>query len=223
MDFSLIETLRWEPDKGFVHLALHMARLEASAKALGFHGAENAEAALNGCVENEIRSGLISPQGRKLTETQTSHRVRLELVADGTITVTSSPLIVQSENTIWTVKIASTRLSSEDKLLHHKTSRRSVYDLARAEFSKDDADEVLLLNERGELCEGTITSVFVQDDSGMFLTPPLNSGLLAGVLRSSLLQSGKAREQKLTPGDLDGRLVYVGNSLRGLISARLKS
>ena len=34
--FELIETLRWEPARGFVRLERHMARLAASARELGF-------------------------------------------------------------------------------------------------------------------------------------------------------------------------------------------
>ena len=37
---------------------------------------------------------------------------------------------------------------------------------ARAEFPREQADEVILLNERGEVCEGTITNVFVDMGDG---------------------------------------------------------
>jgi para-aminobenzoate synthetase/4-amino-4-deoxychorismate lyase len=50
----------------------------------------------------------------------------------------------------------------------------------------------------------------------MLLTPPLEAGLLPGVLRAELIAEGKAREAPLTPDALDGE-VWLGNSLRGLI------
>lgn len=221
MDFSLIETLRWQSDLGYVRLNLHMARLVASAKTLGFEGAGEAEIALQEFAKKELGSILISPiEGRSATHGAV-YRVRLELYPDGKISITSAPFALQPEHTVWNVKIASTLLSSDDRLLRHKTSRRSVYDQARVEVTKDDADEVLLLNERGELCEGTITSLFVEGDNGVFLTPPLSSGLLAGVLRTSLLCAKKARVQKLMPEDLKNKTVYIGNSLRGLIKANI--
>ena len=37
-DFSLIETMRWEPGTGIVRLRLHLARLKRSAGRLGFPG-----------------------------------------------------------------------------------------------------------------------------------------------------------------------------------------
>lgn len=204
MDFSLIETLRWEPDADFVRLPLHLERLKASAETLGFPGAEGAERALLAAVSGDD-----------------TLRVRLELFPDGGIDVTTAPHAALPADTVWTAKIARTRLRSDDPLLRHKTSRRDVYAAARAEYARDEADEVLLLNERGELCEGTITSLFVEDAARRLLTPPLSSGLLAGVLRTELLRSGQAREQSLRPEDISDRKIYIGNSLRGLVRTRL--
>ena len=82
---------------------------------------------------------------------------------------------------------------------------------------------MLLLNERGELCEGTITSLFVdRGDGGPLMTPALGCGLLAGVLRQEMIDTGKAVEAVLTLSDLAAAAaIHVGNSLRGLIGARL--
>lgn len=106
-------------------------------------------------------------------------------------------------------------------MLRVKTTRRAVYETARAEYAQAEADEVILLNERGEVCEGTITSVFLDDGSGILRTPPISCGLLAGVLRTELICGRKARVGRLTPADLDAGRLYVGNSLRGLIRANL--
>ena len=66
------------------------------------------------------------------------------------------------------------------------------------------------------------TDIFVQTDDGNLLTPALACGLLPGVLRAELLETGKAREAVLEPDDLvDAPALFVGNSLRGLIPAKL--
>ncbi|MFN6952997.1 MAG: aminotransferase class IV, partial [Albidovulum sp.] len=96
----------------------------------------------------------------------------------------------------------------------HKTTRREPYEAARAEFSKDEADEVILLNERGEVCEGTITTVFFDRGQGM-RTPPLSCGLLPGVLRAEM----GCPEEVLRAEDLGAVRLWVGNALRGLIPA----
>ena len=80
-------------------------------------------------------------------------------------------------------------------------------------------------NERGEVCEGARSSVFVREGARL-LTPPLRCGLLPGVLRGALLDSGEASEAILSIGDIkaasrEGRL-RVGNALRGLLPAFLK-
>jgi 4-amino-4-deoxychorismate lyase len=149
-------------------------------------------------------------------------RVRLTLAQDGKSEVTTQPFTPLAPAAVWTVKIAETRLDANDPLLRHKTTRRAVYDAARAEFSRDEADEVILLNQHGQVCEGTITNVFADTGDGILLTPPLRCGLLPGVLRGELLESGKAREVVLTGNDLRrANAIFVGNSLRGLIRARL--
>jgi 4-amino-4-deoxychorismate lyase len=204
-DFSLIETLRYEPESGFVRLRLHLARLTRSARRLGFAGAAAAEAHLLEAVRDA--GGAL--------------RVRLTLDRGGVVAVTTAPFAPLPADARWRVRIASTRLDSSDRLLRMKTTRRSVYEAARSEFASAEADEMLLCNERGEVCEGTITSIFLDDGSGALKTPPISCGLLAGVLRTELICQRRARVARLSPDDLNRGRLYVGNSLRGLIRAEL--
>lgn len=204
-DFSLIETLRWQPDEGFIRLHLHLARLSRSARRLGFPQPIDAAAKLDEAVAEAV-----APL-----------RVRMTFDQQGRIAVTSAPFVPLAPEAVWTVRIARTRLDSSDKLLRVKTTRRAIYESARAEYTAPEADEVILLNERGEVCEGTITSIFLDNGSGILRTPPISCGLLAGVLRTELICGRKARVGRLTPADLDDGGLYVGNSLRGLIRANL--
>ncbi len=77
---------------------------------------------------------------------------------------------------------------------------------------------MIFLNERGEIAEGSRSTVFVRHGD-MLLTPPLSAGILDGVLRRELIESGKCSEETLMPDDLHRGEVYFGNSLRGLIEA----
>lgn len=204
-DFSLIETLRWQPDEGFIRLRLHLARLARSACRIGFP-----EPAAAARTLEEAVAGANAPL-----------RIRLTFDARGRIEVTTAPFVPLAPDAVWTVRIARTRLDSADRLLRIKTTRRTVYEAARAEYAPHEADEIVMLNERGEVCEGTITSVFLDDGSGQLRTPPISCGLLAGVLRTELICRRKARAGRISPDDLDKGTLYVGNSLRGLIRARL--
>jgi 4-amino-4-deoxychorismate lyase len=189
-----------------LRLERHLARLYGSAYELGF------------VFDPEIVGKALGTVVGTYAQ-----RVRLLLAADGKATVTTQPFVPVPAATVWTLRVANTRLASGDPLLRHKTTRRDIYQTARDEFQVSEGDEIILLNERGEVCEGTITSLFVEArDGGPLLTPGLSCGLLAGVLRGELIEQGKAREAVLMPADLvKASALFVGNSLRGIIPARL--
>ena len=231
IDFSLIETMRWEPGTGIVRLRLHLARLKRSARRLGFAGAEQAEQRLAEAVAEilspPVPAGRLPLEAGDLTAATSPRsssplRVRLTLSPSGEIAVTTAPFTPLPVETVWRVAIAANRLDSADKLLRHKTTRREIYEAARAEYPTADADEVLLLNEKSEPCEGTITSIFLDDGTGVLKTPPISCGLLAGVLRTELICFRRARVQRLNLADVKNGRLYIGNSLRGLIKAELK-
>ncbi|XUY26291.1 aminotransferase class IV family protein [Agrobacterium sp. rho-8.1] len=204
-DLTLRETLRWEPATGFQRLEQHTRRLLRSADALGFRAPVDTVKALNAVV------GGREPM-----------TVRVVMTYKGELDIAAEPFVPLPVNAVWRVKIAEkTRLDSSDTFYRHKSSRREPYDAARAEFSTSEADEVLLLNERGEICEGSTTSIFVEAAEGQLLTPPLDSGILPGVLRADLIRERRARGQALRPQDLNGRKLFVGNSLHGLVAAEL--
>ena len=205
--FDLIETLRWEPAEGFIRRERHLARLAASAAELGFE-----------CDNDRIATAL----ARAVEGSQIPLRVRLVLSPDGKANASAQPYQPLPAGTIWNLRLARTRLASTDRLLRHKTTRREAYAQARAEYPAAEADEVLLANERGEVCEGTITTLFADFGDGVLATPRLDCGLLAGVLRGEMLDQGKAMETVLAFDDLRAaKALFVGNSLRGMIPARL--
>lgn len=196
----VIETLGYSPKDGFARLGLHMDRAEAT------------------CARLDIpfdRGEALHSLGSSVDALPA--RVRLTLDLDGRIGVSTSEMTTPPE--VWRVGISDVVLRSDDPWLQVKTSNRAVYDTAR-ERMPDTLDELLFLNENGHLCEGTITNLFVEQD-GALLTPPLSCGLLAGVLRQELIDTGRAQEAVLTVSDLQDKPVFVGNSLRGLIPVQM--
>ena len=96
--------------------------------------------------------------------------------------------------------------------LYHKTTHRQIYESAQKAFP--DCDDVLLWNERGELTESCISNLVVQLDAKL-LTPPVESGLLPGVFRASLIEQGRIVEERITVGDLKRcTKIYLINSVR---------
>ena len=199
-DLKVIETLGWWPGEGPRRLDAHLARAELSCITFGFafdRGAVAAEIA-------EINS-------------ETPLRLRLTWGADG-FEVTQSPMGPAAD--LWRLALHETRLKSDDPWLRVKTTQRGLYDQARARLP-EGIDEYLFLNELGQVCEGTITNLFVEDGAHL-VTPPLAVGVLPGILRAELIASGQAVEGPILPEMVrDGRKVFVGNALRGLIPAQL--
>jgi 4-amino-4-deoxychorismate lyase len=134
---------------------------------------------------------------------------------DGAAELTSAPL--PAAKSLWKVGLARGRVASDDPWRRLKSTERHLYDVTRAELP-EGWDEAVFLNERGELVEGTITSLFLWRDH-LLWTPPLASGALPGVLRAKLLATGRAREAVLRWEDITEGRLFLGNALRGLLPA----
>ena len=93
---------------------------------------------------------------------------------------------------------------------------------AVAEAQKEGFDEVVLLNERGEVAECTAANIFAVKN-GKIYTPPLNSGCLEGVTRGILSEIAPEAgvhvvEQALRPDDLySADEVFISSTNRNII------
>lgn len=195
--FDLIETMAFDPARGVPLIERHLARMKASARALGFAFDRHA-------ARNELQAAtfrLAAPS-----------RVRLLLARSGAIAIETAPLPTTPAEV--TVALAPHPLAPTDYRRHHKTSDRAAWERGRL----PGAFETLYVDPDGALAEGSFTSLFVARD-GVLLTPAA-ARVLPGVLRAELLATGAAREADLTPADLAAGF-FIGNALRGLVPARL--
>lgn len=199
-EFELIETMLVED--GAVELQpLHLDRLAASAEFFEF------------AFDRTEVQAAVAERAREIP----SGRFRLRLLLDRTGCVKLAHSEAAEGIAEVRVRISQHVVDSGDLFYRHKTTRRELYDSEFAAAREAGCDEVLFVNERGELTEGAISTLFVWRD-GELLTPPLASGVLPGVLRRKILESeATAREQVLTLEDLrEAAEVFVGNSVRGL-------
>jgi para-aminobenzoate synthetase/4-amino-4-deoxychorismate lyase len=204
--FELIETLRLE-DGEYRLLGLHLARLAASARALGFT-----------CDMLAIKVLL---SGEALRCPSGVHRVRLSVAHAGAFRLTVAPL-PRDERCDWRVVFSAETLAVNDFLRRHKTSARHRYDRTLAALAeRPHVFDAIFLNARGEVCEGARSNLFIERD-GTLLTPPLACGLLPGVMRQHLLDTGRAVECVLSTADLlTAPKLYMANALRGLLPVTL--
>lgn len=198
----LVETLLWDSQSGAQQLEAHKARLKTSAKSMGYSYDNTAlDAALKpleSCVKNQ--------------------RVRISLDRNGNISLSHSDYLIQEKLTF---VISMYPLTPDVQTVQHKVSARQFYEGERERINAlTSADEVVFINQKGQLCEGSFTSLFIEKNGKLF-TPPSSAGLLPGILRADLIETGKALEKTLLIEDLHAAdKIYLGNSLRGLIPAK---
>lgn len=200
-DFDLLETMAFDPVEGLVRLERHLQRLSTSAAELGFT-----------FHRHHLRNQLQAATFR----VRVPSKVRLRLARSGALAVEISPMPAAGNDRVKVMMMAAP-LDAGDFRVRHKTSLRCAYDQARG---RSGAGEVVFVNDDGFVTEGSYSNIFVERD-GMMLTPPLQHGLLPGVLRAELLDGGQAAESPLRPTDLENGF-WLGNSLRGLRAAILE-
>lgn len=204
LDFSLIESLLYEKDSGYFLFERHLKRLADSAHYFGFT-----------FDHSSVRTTLEN-YSQSISE---SAKVRLVLSRNGAISVESEPLISSTSSPSSWITFADEPVDSSNRFLYHKTSNREMY---RLELEKKaDCVDVIFVNEKGEVTEGVNNNIVIRKD-GMLLTPPITCGLLPGILRAQLLETGEITERVLKPADLEqADDIYLINSVRKWRKARL--
>jgi len=200
----LIETMLWNGAYPFIEL--HLDRLADSADYFDF-----------ACDRAAIRNAL-AQHAQQFAEC-TPRKVRLLMIdPEGNVQISSEELPTSPDpDRVARVCISPHRTDPADPALYHKTTQRPLYALEYLDAQRHGFDDVLFLNLRGELTEGAISNVFVVKD-GRWSTPPIESGLLAGVFRRHLLATRpEIAERTLFLDDLRGADgVYIANAVRGL-------
>ncbi len=219
-DFSLFETMLWQPESGFLLLEEHLARLALSAGffKFSFHGE---------IIRARLRETVA------MFDDSTCRRVRLVLKKDGRIDITqaeceaprrtSLPSRPAQEDGLASVAFSDTVINSEKIWFYHKTTHREIFDTAYKNAGERGCFDLLFCNEKDEVTEGSITNLVLYDGD-RYLTPPLSCGLLDGVMRKKLLAdtSVKLREEIITREMVrNAEALFVCNSVRGVVQVRL--
>jgi len=212
--FQLFETTAATRADGIRHLERHLVRLQRSAEAFGFRVDTDA-------LRREIDARCAALDG------DGPYRMKLALAKDGTLDITAAALKPLPAGPVG-VMLASAHgfapTRTDDTLLLHKTTHRAEYDRAWQAAEALGGFDMLFVNERGEVTEGGRSNLFVKLD-GQWVTPPLTSGVLPGVMRGVLLDDRAfgAVERVVTLDDLArAQALLLTNALRGALDAVLK-
>lgn len=227
-DFAIIETVLWTPAEGFWLLDLHLRRLAATARYFGYPFARDMIVKLLTDKARVFAAGN-GPSGPR--------RLRLTLAGDGTVEIAATPCpgpavvsgqddvaVGRRTNDLPRVIFSERRTDSASPYLYHKTTLRQLYDDERRRALAAGFYEVLFRNEKDEVTEGGITNIFIRKD-GVFITPPVACGLLAGIFREYFMKNNPQRVKAapLTVKDLEeADALYVANSVRGMVRVRLQ-
>ena len=155
-------------------------------------------------LEEELR-----PSGNRF-------KVKLTLSFQGDFSLDYQSIEVQHTSEPLRLCLAAHRTDSSRTLLYHKTTSRELYDTGYSLARQKGYDELLFLNENGEVTEGAISNLFIRKGRH-FYTPPISSGLLNGIYRQYFLNTRPfAHVQALTlPDILSADTIYITNSVRG--------
>ena len=121
--------------------------------------------------------------------------------------------------------VSQIRQYSQSPLSQLKSANYLSYLLARREARAKGADEALLLNERGFICEGSASNIFLVSGIKLF-TPDAASGCLPGITRQVIIELASELnitvDQQSVPADVlfEADEVFITNSILELMPLR---
>jgi para-aminobenzoate synthetase/4-amino-4-deoxychorismate lyase len=202
-EHRLLETLAFVPGEGLRNLDRHLARMADSADWAGFRF---------------DRADVLQSLDRAVAGRTEPARTRFLLSRDGRVEVELEPMPPVAPRPL-RLAVDDDPVDAGSPWLQHKSTRRDVY--ATRALRHPQADDVVLVNQHGELTETTTANLALRIGDRWW-TPPTSSGCLPGVERGRLLQEGRLHERVLSVLDLQhAEQIAVLNSLRGRRAAEL--
>jgi para-aminobenzoate synthetase/4-amino-4-deoxychorismate lyase len=206
-NFSLIETLLWEPNKGYPLLKFHLDRLSESAKYFDYKYNKKRITVLLNKLSNVLGDN--------------SYRVRLLLDKSGGISIART--IIRRSGDIKLIAFSPKMTDSADRFLFHKTTNRKIYDNEYKKYKKQGFFDVIFRNKKNEVTEGAISNIFIKKGD-RYYTPPVECGLLNGVYRRYLISEKilKIEEKVLNADDIrTADKIILTNAVHGIVAAKL--
>ena len=204
-NFELFETILWEPEKGLHLIDYHFSRLQESASYFGF----DVDILF-------IKKELMSYQKESAAASKV---IKILVNKEGSLRILQSDLLPSHTAANYKISFAKKPIDEENIFYYHKTTKREIYELAKAEHP--DSDDILFWNDKGEITETKIANVIFNIDDE-WVTPPQSSGLLGGTYRAMLLEKALLKERIIHKSEiLNASEITLINSVRGKFTAQL--
>ena len=215
---GLFETFRWR-SKLPVYYRRHLDRMREGARILGIPFPKDEE--IMDVLDKALSDAGISDAYVKIGLLSKGSPVFYERPRGSSLLVLVRKYEPQKQSI--GAKVSSYRRNSNSPVLRIKSLNYLENILAKSEALSSGYDEAILLNERNEVAEGTVSNIFFIKGR-VVCTPSIECGLLAGIIRGVIFQivhelNLELREGRYGLEDLkhnDG--VFLTNSLIGAVA-----
>lgn len=198
--FEIIETMKVEEGKIFL-LDEHLRRLNESADYFMFlFDIDKIKASIQERIEH--------------LDIEKKYMMRISLTKCGKIKSFISNFPVSHDEI--KIIISSNRINTKNPFQYYKTTNRKLYNEEHNYFSARNYFDVIFFNENDELAEGAVSNIFIKRQN-VWYTPPLSSGILAGIYRAYFIKNNDSVYEKvLYKNDLlNADEILLTNSVRG--------
>ncbi|APC97206.1 chorismate-binding protein [Francisella frigiditurris] len=210
-DFKLIESMYFY--NSFTYLDMHLSRLKETAERLFF------DININSIVQELL------DYATKNLESEKAYKVRLEYDYSGNLLLEH----IEIDNSIQKLNaliVCPEIINSNNKLFKYKTthhSTRGFYTKMHNKYINDlQTTELLFINEKGNVTETRFHNIVIEINDKKY-TPKLADGVLDGIYRKKLIESGEVSAKSISLEELKkADKIYIINSVRGMSLAYLK-
>lgn len=199
---GVFETILWKD--GPVFLDEHLKRLQLALEKIGMLTLEEVE------IRKYLDKLNINNKAVKITVTP------LNII----ITQRNIPYKEEDYNRGMNLTTSNVRRNSTSRLCYIKSTCYIENLLEKEEAKKKGFDDVIFLNENGNITETSCANIFIVKNNEIF-TPRITDGLLDGIIRRKIIENFKVQEKSITFEEMSkSDEVIITNSLMGAISVK---
>ncbi len=178
---------------------------------------------------NRLNNGINTLQIGELVEVEDINNLIKDFNIENCalkIVVTEKNIVLETRELVYksgdylrgfSLKIAGTIKNSTSKLTYIKSMNYLENILEREEATKEGYNEVIFLNEKGYVCDGSLSNIFIVKNGTIF-TPKVSSGLLPGIVRDYVIRNHNVIEKEINLDEImNADEIFTTNSLLGIM------